>query len=241
MVTLPKPPGVETAHAYLNVHLTHPGSPLAAHAVCPFVTISREAGTGGTILAHALAARLPARFEHPWTVYSSNLIEEMLRTNNLPPHLARFLPEDRVSELDASVGEVVGLHPNLWMLVAKANELIRRLARAGQAILLGRGANFATLDLPHGIHVRLIAPASYRDARVARLLEIDPAEASTRNAECDAARRRYVRSTFNADVADPTAYDLMINVAHVPVETVVDLVASCVMEHERHPATFTAR
>ncbi len=233
-------PIFQKAEAYLNIHLTHTGPGGTPHSVGPFITISREAGTGGTALAQALAERLPAGDERPWEVYSGNLIEEMLRTNDLPPHLARFLPEDRISEVDASVGEVVGLHPNLWMLVAKTNELIRRLARGGHAILLGRGSNFATLDLPNGVQVRLVASSAYRDARVARLQSLDVAEAATRNAARDAARQRYVRATFNANGADPTTYDLVINVSQIPFEMMVDLIANYVAAHERNPAAFPA-
>jgi hypothetical protein len=233
-------PIFQKAEAYLNIHLTHAGPGGAPHPVGPFITISRESGTDGTALARALAERLPAGDAHPWEVYSGNLIEEMLRTNNLPPHLAKYLPEDRVSEVDASVGEVVGLHPNLWMLVAKTNELIRRLARSGHAILLGRGANFATLDLVHGVHVRLVAPAAFRDAHAARSLSISAAEAAARNARRDGARQRYVRATFNANIADPTAYDLVVNVAQVPFSMMVDLIADYVAAHEHNPAAFAS-
>ena len=233
-------PLFQKAEAYLNIHLTHTGPGGTPHPAGPFVTVSRESGTQGTAFAEALAKRLPADEEHPWTVYSGNLIGEMLRTNNLPPHLARFLPEDKISEVDASVGEVVGLHPNLWMLVAKTNELIRRLARGGHAILLGRGANFATQDLPHGVHLRLVAPPAYRDARAARQLKIELAKASARNAQRDAARQRYVRATFSANVADPTAYDLVINVAQVPFDVMLDLVVDYIGAHARNHAALTA-
>lgn len=225
-------PIFQKAEAYLNIQLTHSGPGGTPQPVGPFVTISRESGTDGTALARALAERLPAGDGHPWAVYSGNLIEEMLRTNNLPPHLARYLPEDRISEVDASVGEVVGLHPNLWMLVAKTNELVRQLARSGHAILLGRGANFATHDLPHGIHLRLVARPAFRDAHAAQALGIGLAEATARNAERDAARQRYVRANFNANIADPTAYDLVINVAQVPFAAMIDLVVNYVTTHE---------
>lgn len=228
-------PVFQKAEAYLNIHLTHTGPGGSPHPAAPFITLSRESGTNGTALARALATRLSPGDEPPWTVYSANLIEEMLRTNNLPPHLARFLPEDKVSELDASVGEVVGLHPNLWMLVAKINELMRQIARQGHAVIVGRGANFATRDLPHGIHLRLVAPPAYRDAHAARELGLDPGQASARNAQRDAARQRYVRATFSAHIADPAAYDLVFNVAQVPFDVMVDLVLHYVAAHARTP------
>lgn len=234
-------PIFQKAEAYLNIHLTHTGPGGTPHPVGPFITISRESGTGGTAFAQALAERLPTDAEHPWTLYSANLIEEMLRTNNLPPRLARFLPEDRVSELDASVGEVVGLHPNLWMLVTKTNELIRRLAREGHAIILGRGANFATHDLPHGIHLRLVAPPAYRDAVAARQLGIDLAQASAHNAQRDAARQRYVRATFSTNIADPHAYDLVINTSQVPFEVMIQMVVDYTAAHARNHAAMVGQ
>lgn len=234
-------PLFQKTESYLNIQLTRSGPGGTAHAAGPFVTISRESGTDGQALARALAARLPAEEGRPWEVYSGNLIAEMLRTNDLPPHLARFLPEDRVSEIDASVGEVVGLHPNLWMLVEKTNELMRRLARGGHAILLGRGANFATADLPNGVHVRLVASPAHRDTHAARSLAIDLAEAAARNAQRDAARQRYVRATFNANIADPTAYDLVVNVAQMSFDVLVDLVTHYVCAQVRPAARAGAR
>jgi cytidylate kinase len=235
-------PVFEKAESYLNIQLTHSGPGGIPSPVGPFVTISRQSGTGGTALAHVLAERLPrVETDTPWTVYSANLIEEMLRSNDLPVQLARFLPEDRISEVDSSLGEIVGLHPNLWNLVAKSNDLIRELARAGHAIVLGRGANFATAKIPHGVHVRLVAPPTHRAACTARWLSIALDDAARHNARRDAARQRYVRATFDADVADPAAYDLVLNVAQVPLETAVDIIAGFVRAHQRNALPLTNR
>ncbi|MDO8540643.1 MAG: cytidylate kinase-like family protein [Opitutaceae bacterium] len=233
-------PVFEKAEAYLQVQLTRSGPGGTAHPAGPFVTISRESGAGGTTLARSLAERLPRDEDaHPWTVYSANLIEEMLRTNELPVQLARFLPEDRISEIDSAVGELVGLHPSLWVLVEKTNQLVRQLAQVGHTIVLGRGANFATSGIHHGVHVRLVAPAKWRAERTARWLGLDVDSAAIENARRDAARQRYVRATFAADVADATAYDLVINTAQVPVDTSVDIIAGFVRAHQRNAADMT--
>lgn len=224
----PSQSGFQQATSYLNIHLTHAGPGGHPHPPGPFVTISRESGLGGNAFAQLLAPRLPQGDDHPWSVYSANLIEEMLRTNRLPAHLAKFLPEDRVSEFNATIGEVVGLHPNLWILVSKTNELIRRIARGGNAIILGRGANFATADLPAGVHVRLVAREAYRDARAARVHGTDLAAASAWNAQRDAARRRYVKANFSANIADPAAYDYVLNLERVPLEAAVEIVVDAV-------------
>gem|GEM_PF-399939 len=233
--------GLETAGAYLHVQMGSTGTPWTGKPEGPFVTVSRESGAGGSSLARALALYLTAHTsEHAhWTVYTGNLIEEMLQNHHLSPDIARFLPEDKVSEIASSVGELVGLHPNLWDLVQKTNELIRRLARAGHAIIVGRGANFATHGIEHGVHLRLVGPADHRARHIARLQQMDEVAARARNARCDLARERYVRTHFNANIKDPTAYDLVIDTARVPLVESAEIVATLVSARTPTP-TATA-
>ena len=194
----------------------------------PFITISRECCSGGSSLAQLLAQKLnqdgPAGTH--WTIFGGNLVNQMLASHQLPENLARFLPEDRVPEVSATIGEIVGRHPSLWELVQKTNQTMRELAKDGQAILVGRGANFATAGLGGGIHVRLVAPGDYRARYYAQRFKVSEPDALAHNAKCDAARRRYVQAHFNAEVGDPAAYDLVINTAHVPLPEAVDIVAA---------------
>jgi cytidylate kinase len=194
----------------------------------PFITISRESCAGGSGLALLLAERLnrSGPLGTHWEIFGGNVINQMLAAHQLPEQLARFLPEDRVPEVSATIGEIVGRHPSLWELVQKANQTMRHLAKDGQAILVGRGANFATAGLGGGIHVRLVAPADYRARYYAQRFGVTAADALAHNAKCDAARRRYVQAHFNADVADPAAYDLVINTAHVPLAEAADMIAA---------------
>ena len=159
----------------------------------------------------------------------------MLQTHHLPEQLARFLPEDTVPELNATIGEMVGLHPNLWQLVQNAKMTMRQLAKNGHVILVGRGANFATEGLADGIHVRLVAPVAYRAKYYANRFGISQEQAVTHNAKCDAARRRYVSAHFGTDIADAASYDLVINTAHVSLAEAADLVLSHL--HTRTHAT----
>jgi len=199
----------------------------------PFVTISRESGSGGSSLAQLLAERLTAQASdgREWRVFEGNLPAKMLQSNHLSPHLARYLPEDHVSEITSSIGELLGLHPSLWDLGQKMNATMRALAGEGRVILVGRGANFATAGLAHGIHVRLIAPELHRARFVARRYGLSEADALLHNARCNAARRRYVRDNFGADVEDPSWYDLVINTGQVPLGDAAEVVASRVRAH----------
>ncbi|HVU24905.1 MAG TPA: cytidylate kinase family protein [Opitutus sp.] len=221
-------PSLGHAEAYLNIHLSRSGPGHFSRSAGPFVTVSRESGSGSAAFARALAARLEreAPGESPWVVFDRNLVEAMLQSRQLSPRIAEFLPEDRISEIDASIGELIGLHPNLWNLVQRTNDMIRELARGGHAVIVGRGANFATTGAANGVHVRLTAPADFRAARVARELNVTAAAAAAHNAHTDAARRAYVRSVFEADVTEPSSYDLLINMATVPLDHAVEMTAT---------------
>lgn len=216
----------EKTESYLTAGARDTRSPWISRTSGPFITLSREAGSGGSSLARLLARKLNSArdADTSWSVLEGNLTSRMLKENQLPARIARFLPEDTVPEISATLGEIVGLHPSLWHLVQKTNETARHLARRGHAILVGRGANFATAGISGGLHVRLVAPAAHRAKYLAQLYNLTETEALAYNARCDAARRRYVKTHFAADVADPTAYDLVINTAQVPLPDAARLI-----------------
>jgi len=218
-------PSLGHAEAYLNIHLSRSGRGHLSKTTGPFVTISRESGSGGSAFALALANRLERELpgETPWTVFDRNIVESMLQSRNLSPHIARFLPEDKVSEINASIGELVGLHPSLWGLIQRTNEMMRELARAGHVVLVGRGANFATAGIQHRLDLRLVASAEHRAKTMAAELGVTPAEARSHNTRVEVARRNYVRSVFGEDVANTDAYDLVINVGTVATEQAVNI------------------
>jgi cytidylate kinase len=211
------------------VQLTRTAGSQAAKraATGPFITVSRAAGSGGSSLALSLASRLNTdrpEGEPRWTVFDRQIVEKVLEDNQLSTRLARYLPEDRVPEIEASVRELVGLHPNLWTLLRKTTETIRDLARLGHVILVGRGANFAARGVDRGLHVRLVGTEEARARHTARIRNIDLEAAAAWNRRTDAARRDYVRSAYETDVDDVTAYDLTLNTGTLALSEAADLV-----------------
>lgn len=230
-------PSLQHAEAYINIHVSRSGPDYHGKPPGPFVTISRESGTGVATFANLLASRLDHELpgEKPWTVFDANLVVTMLNSRELSPRLAAFLPEDKVSDIEASVGEIVGLHPSLWELTQRTNDLMRQLARSGHVILVGRGANFATGDIAHGVHLRLVAPVEFRARHKACELDVTVEAATSHNAHVDAARRKFVKSVFDADVERPQAYDLVFNVARLSADQAVGLTVALVTQQAPLP------
>ncbi|MBA4135944.1 MAG: hypothetical protein C0518_01355 [Opitutus sp.] len=220
--------GPMTAHTYLEhglsvlqARLRTPMSPVASGAVPeihPFVTLSRETGAGATTLGRELIPLLDRELSppgHSWVFLDRDLLTRALTQHQLPAQLADYLPEDRISEIRAGIGELVGLHPSLWQLEQKVSEAIVQLAHVGHVVFAGRASHLVTRHLAGGLHVRLIASRDTRIDRVATVLGCGRAQAAAHLDATDDARRRFVRANFDTDIDDPHLYDLVLNTDHL--------------------------
>jgi hypothetical protein len=193
------------------------GRPAGQPAVTegPVITISRAAGARGTQIATELVKRLardqtlPQR--RPWTLFDQNLIEHVITEHHLPEHTADFFPEDKTDDIRSVIAEVLGLHPGTHTTLMKMAETIRRLAKAGNVVIVGRGGNFLTADIPLSLHVRLVGAESCRVRHFARRSGLDHAAAAAEVARIDRARKRFIKSRFKKDIDDPLGYDLVLN------------------------------
>jgi hypothetical protein len=77
-------------------------------------------------------------------VFDRNLVDKVLEDHDLPAQLARFMPEDRASELSNIMDGLFGLHPHSETLVRKTAETILHLAELGNVVVIGRGSNIVT-------------------------------------------------------------------------------------------------
>jgi cytidylate kinase len=191
------------------------------------ITISREAGCGAAPVAERLAQLLKACDKSaaaPWTVFDRNLIEQVLQDHNLPVRFAKYLPEDRGSEIRDVMDELFGVHPSTWTVVEHTAETILRLAHLGRVILIGRGANMITARLPGVFHVRLVAPLAERIEQAQHVNNMTPNEARDFIEREDKGRARYLKQYFEADADNPLHYHLVINTSLISYEEAAGLI-----------------
>lgn len=191
------------------------------------ITISRQAGCGASLVAERLAKLLKARDESamaPWTVFDRNLIEQVLKDHNLPVHFAKYLPEDRIWEIQDAMDELFGVHPSTWTVVEHTAETILRLVQMGNVILIGRGANLITARMPGVFHVRLVAPLADRIAHVQRFYGKTQDEARDFIVREDKGRERYLKKYFEADLNDPLHYHLVLNTSLVSYDAAAEII-----------------
>lgn len=181
----------------------------------PVVTISRAAGARGSAIAALLVNQLaddPAIPSlRPWTLFDQNLVQQVIKDHRLPENTAEYFPEDKPDEIRHMIGELLGLHPSSSTTLRKIAETIRRISKAGNAVIVGRGGNFITQDIAHSVHVRLVGSEAARIRHFARRAGISEEVASAEVATIDRGRKRYIKSTFKRDIEDSRSYDLVIN------------------------------
>lgn len=197
------------------------------------VTISCEAGSGGNAIAEHLIKRLQQadpNSPRPWTLFDKNLIERVLTDHQLPGQLAKFFPEDRLTELQDIMDEVFGLRPGSWLVVEQTTETMLKLAALGNVVLVGRAGNIATRKLPDVLHVRLTGSLDQRVRRLAEDRGISIHSAREIVNKEDTGRRRYVKKYFNADIADPLLYHVVINTDLVSLDGTAEKLSRMVVE-----------
>ncbi len=226
--------GLNSCVSFINSQAGPGARGESASAPRPFVTISRQAGSGAHSVAELLVDYLRAHdpaAPHPWTVFDRNLVETVLADHHLPKRLEKYMPEDRVTEIADIMDELFGLHPSSWTLAHKTSETMLRLAELGNCILIGRGAPAVTAKLPHGLHVRLIGSRERRVERMQRLEHWSRKEAEAWVAKEDLGRRRFVKKYFNESVDDPLLYHLILNTDFFSMEEGARIIAGVVLAH----------
>lgn len=220
--------------AFINCHVKPP----SGQPCCPklAVTISRQAGSGGQIIAAKVASLLQASDPPPgcpWVVLDRNLMEKVLEDHNLPTRLAANLPEDRVTELEDILHELFGAQPYSWNLVRLVTETMLKLAELGHVILVGRGGAVVAAGLPHVFHVRLIGSWERRMERLQQREGLTARAAAEFMTREDQGRRRYLHKYFGANIDDPMLYHVVLNTDRIEMDPAAHLIADAAIEHVR--------
>ncbi|HEX2964392.1 MAG TPA: cytidylate kinase-like family protein [Syntrophorhabdaceae bacterium] len=179
----------------------------------PAITISRQEGAGGLTVASYLAEYMQSHTgsREEWTVFSQHIVAKVLEEHKYDKRIGDFMKEDHKGSLMDSIEEFLGLHPSTWTLVEQTNDIIMKLARIGNVILVGRGANIVTSQLPNVYHVHLVGSLEKRIEQAMKVFNLDQKAAAHYIDKKDAARKRYIKDNFHRDINDPLLYHVVIN------------------------------
>jgi cytidylate kinase len=182
------------------------------------ITISREPGSGGSVVANKLAAKLDFK------VFHQEVLLEIAKRADVSDKLLATLDEKGLNVLEDCISALV-YDRHLWPdeYLKHLMKVIGAIGEHGRAIIVGRGANFV-VPPQNRLRLRIVAPQDVRIANVARVFDITAEDAKRRIIRTESDRRAFIRKYFNADITDPINYDFVINTGALEIDKAVEAV-----------------
>ena len=197
------------------------------------ITISREFGAGGSDLARELGARLQ------WRVLDHDIVHRVAERLRFEDGTVEPFDEHPPSLL-ARIATVLsvplpGMYafpapdiPSHDAIAAATRRVIEEAARSLPLIVVGHGAQCIFEDRADSLSVRLVAPLSARQSRVAARQKISRSLAEDLVRRADEDRQAYIQRYFHRDWKDELLYDLQINTGALDIHEAATMVARLV-------------
>jgi len=199
------------------------------------VTITRQYGAGGSLVARLVAERLG------WTVIDNEFVGEVARLAGLPAEEVAAR-EERIPSLLERLGRTLAasapdvLEPSSppqalsddERMLRVTERVIAEAAAHGRVVLVGRGAHAflgGPRDAATSLHAYVVAP---RDVRVRTIMEresLAPPDAARKVDGVDARREQYLERHYHRRRDDAADYHLVVNTAWLGYDGAADLVA----------------
>jgi len=189
------------------------------------ITIGRQHGSNGHAVAEALAAELGV------PCYSKEIVDHTARDSNLSPEVVRSYDEKRVSPFVAPGMQFLGMDEGfrLNMQIAAAQfDTIRRMASEGDAVFVGRCADYVLRNREDLVRVFITADQPYRVKTMMARKNLNEEQAKKLVKTVDKDRGSYYRYYTDQTWGDVNCYDLCINVAKVGIDGAVKAIESYV-------------
>jgi len=182
------------------------------------LTISREPGSGGRVVAEKLAEKLDFK------VFHQEVLLEIAKSADVSEKLLATLDEKGLTVLEDCISALV-YDRHLWPdeYLKHLMKVIGAIGEHGRAIIVGRGANFV-VPPQNRLRLRIVAPQNVRISNVARVFDVTTEDARRRIIRTESDRRAFIRKYFNADIADPNNYDIVINTGALEIDKAVQAV-----------------
>ena len=211
---------------YMNERVRHATKKVVEPG--PVITISRECGCSGRLLAEKLTERINEKIDTPakgWRWVSKeilNLASEELKIQ--PDQIREILKGDTKNFLDEIVFSFTDkYYVNNAKIKKVIGEMIWCIAVCGKAVILGRGSEVVTNNIPRSLHIKLSAPLNWRIQVISERNNILPEEAKKIIIKVDNQRLKFRDAFLEKDQA-PIAYDIEFNCAKFSQEEIIYLI-----------------
>lgn len=195
------------------------------------VTISRHFGAGG----HTLGEKLCERFD--FRLADASVMDALARKAKLSPDWLNAMEKEASSTLLSTISTLVSRgifyknpgspaeREDRTKYLTFLTEAFNAMANEGGYVIVGRGAQFILRDHPRAIHVLLVADHESRVRFLVEHHDISRAEAERLIRGRERERAALSSRLFEANLDDPSFYQMVLNTGRMPYDWVVDLVS----------------
>ena len=181
------------------------------------ITIARERGAYGRIVAEKLAQRLNAHF------IDYNVVDARLEAMGITEKRRTAFNERRP-------GFFAALTSAVEEYVCCLKQVMYEEAQAEDCVILGRGSQVLFENVPGAVRVRLVASQQIRYQRVAESERIDVRQAKELVDRIDHDRAGFNSYFFDTEWGSPACYQMVLNTEHLTPENAVEII--CVLTRQ---------
>ena len=192
----------------------------------PVITISREVGCNGLVLARMIAERLNKNLtKGSWNVLSKEIFYESAKELDLDPEKVRqtFKKTDRYVFEEILKAFKDKRYKSEERIIKTVKDVVRTLAVDGYCIIVGRASHIIASDIKNALHIRLTAPLGYRINTIMTNNKLNRNEAIAFIEQVEKERIAF-RKALKESSLHEEYFDLTINRGSFSNEQAVDLI-----------------
>ncbi len=194
----------------------------------PMITLSRQYGTNGHLIAEKLAEKLNIPF------YDKDLIAIASQESRIDERAFDKAEETATTSLGYALSNrsnrsMYGMPLNDQLFNIQSS-VIRTIADQGPALFVGRCADYVLDGYKETINVFLHSTVESRLETVMERDRLNAREAEARIKRLDKARATYYNYYTDRKWSDLSNYDIVLNVSHLTPEEAADLLATFITQ-----------
>lgn len=190
------------------------------------ITVGRQLGSGGRIIAKELAQVFGISF------YDKELIEKVSADSGLSSSF--FERADESVNPSLTGGLLTDFFQDVFLsnesLFQMQSDVIRKITETESAVFVGRCADYVLRDHPHFVHLFIAANLDDRVARVANYYSISEEKSLALIEKTDKTRAAFYNYYSNKTWGAAKSYDLCINTSALGMEATTNFVLDFVRQ-----------
>lgn len=195
-------------------------------AAGPIITISREVGCNGLVVANLLAQKLnEQKMIRKWQVLSKEIFYQSAMELSMDPEQIKriFKQSDKYAFEEILKAFSNKTYKNEQRIINTVIGVVRNHAIDGFAIIVGRAGHIIANDIKNALHVRLIAPVEYRIKNIQENNHLNKNEALHFIKKVEKERISF-RKTIKEENLHEELFDLTINRASFSNTAIIELI-----------------